>query len=137
MSRHCLINCNFEQLCKLKLATQCYWYQGTWVKYKNWQLRIKNADIGRKERLPNTSWVLNQKQKIKTRLRKVGTMWTPYSTMQWFRLRRAGGISQNKFKSQKRYFINTNGGIFWHEVSFARWKDEWRWRFILNVKKPK
>ena len=31
-----------------------------------------------------------------TRLHKVGTMWTPYSTMQWFRLRRAGGSSPYK-----------------------------------------
>ena len=29
------------------------------------------------------------RQKITTRLRKVGTVWTPYFTMSWFRLRRA------------------------------------------------
>ena len=31
--------------------------------------------------------------KITTRLRRVGTTWTPSSTMQWFRLRRAEGLS--------------------------------------------
>ena len=42
-------------------------------------------------------WTLNNCNiKITTQLRKVGTTWTPYSTMQWFRLWRAGGSSAYK-----------------------------------------
>ena len=58
----------------------------------------------------------NPTKKIETWLRKVGTTWTPYSTMQWFRLRRAGGTC---------IFAR----IFWHGLSFARRRDAYWWRF--------
>jgi hypothetical protein len=55
----------------------------------------------------------SSRRKITTRLRKVGTPWTPYFTVQWFCLRRAGGLSPSKYKVTENIYLHSKNMCHW------------------------